>query len=33
MQGAGLTKHLGGDMESNSAGDSCVSQAVSAYYK
>lgn len=28
MQGASLAKHLGGEMESNSAGDSRVSQAV-----
>lgn len=33
MQRAGLTKYLGGDMESKSSGDSCVFQAVSAYYK
>lgn len=28
VQGASLTKHLGGEMESNSAGDGQVSQAV-----
>lgn len=28
VQGASLAKHLGGEMESNSAGDSRVSQAV-----
>lgn len=33
MQGGRLITHLGGEMEPNSAGDSQVSQAVSAFYK